>query len=164
MTDSFLGRYIGIFIAVIVGIVLIVALSDQIWETTNTFTQDSDNQSISSIKQANGNMTEGGQITLSSTFIRSLSSVVLDNITQSVTLTEGTDFTLDKTTGVVTFKDTETLQNEGGNNTEWAYTHGENFIEDTVSRTFLNLIIIFFALGILFVALQFGDEIKRIFN
>ena len=166
MADNFLGRFITIFITVIVGVVLLVSIANIVWETTNTFDSDNDEQSIEGLKTDTGNMTEGGQITLDNNFIITITSSTLDNGTNNATLTDGTDYTIVKSTGVVTFSDTAVFEDnlEGGNVTDWTYTHGDNFVQDSVSRTLLNLIIIFFALGILFVALMFKDELQGIFS
>ena len=170
MADSFLGKYIMIFVTVLVGVVLLTSISDNIWENRNVYTQSNDTIDISTARNTvTGNMTPNSELDLEDNYIVDVTSATLYNDNGSeYTLTEDTDFTVDTTDGTLTFLDTSTLSNDSdselGNITEFAYTHGDLYVNDSISRTFLSLVIIFFAIGVFLVAIQFKDEIGRMFS
>ncbi len=167
--DSKLGILITVFIFIVVGIALINVLGDAIFENVNLFTTTNETVDITALRQTIewndslgvlwvGNMTDGSTISLANDRLDAITQVRTGNET---ILIEGIDFTLDKTSGLITFRDTISLAraNETDNYTSWDYTHGENYVRgSSVARTFINLIMIFFVVGfVLFVISKIFD-------
>ncbi len=161
-----LGTMIMLFIGILIGIILFSALADPIWETRNTYTTPNATTNIGGNLLANGNMTEGTTIVLADNYLKSL-TVSTGNGTA---LTLDTDYTTSElnsqTVTTITLKDSEIWAgSQGGvtNDTRAEYTHGDNYVEDSVSRTFLNLILIFFVIGIIaFVIAKLNDVFQFI--
>lgn len=146
-----LGMFILAFVTVIVGIALISSLADSVWINTNTFSKSGANNNtvdISSVRVLGSNNFTTTSVSLGDTYIRSLTQVRWENGT---ILTRDTDFTLDETAGTFVMLNSTTNRNHNEtvtNLTEWDYTYGESYITDTSSRTLLNLIVIFFVIGL----------------
>ena len=124
-----------------------------------------DTFSIADIRQENGNITENGAVTLTNDYVKSVSSAKLFNVTGvEYTLTEGTDFTVEKNVDNprIIFKDTTAFSaatGKSGNTTEIDYiykgaTTTSTTMGDTVSAmtpiasTWLPLIVTVAALAI----------------
>ena len=147
------GGLVILFIIIIVGIALLSNIADSTWESGNTYTTTNNSIDISSYRLESGNMTDEQEISLAEDFIVRVTTAQTDNETA---LTLNTDYTIDKKTGKVTLYDTDVFAGyQTGNHTEWSYTHGDMYVQDSISRTLINLINLFFVIGLVLFAVGF---------
>lgn len=148
-----MGTLILIFITIIIGITLVTALGNQIWENVNAYSVVNDQIEINStrgvgVDSGKNEITDESTISLSNDNIVSLTSGAFDNGT---TLTVNVDYNLtDADAGTVTLYNTTTFASVNTTNmTNWTYTHGDLYVTSATSRTILNnLILIFIITGL----------------
>ena len=136
MENNNLGMLLGAFILIVVGVVLVDSIADSVAELDDTITLD-DNESLTWV--ANNT-----PIVLANDDIVSGSQIVYN---QSNQLTSGSDYTMSRST--ITFLNTSdtVFATDLLNIT---YTHeGVNYLNDSTSRTLINLVVLFFVLAIL---------------
>lgn len=167
MADSRLGTLIMVFIVILVGVALLGSIADNIFITNNPEVVLNEQVVITggiAVINASGFVTfrEDQVLSLANDKIFTIDAVKING----TVLTSVTDFDLDAVAGKFTLNNGSTLDgfNMSGNPaniTLWNYTHGDNFVQDSVSRTFLNLIPLFFVLGIVLLVLAgiFKDSI-----
>lgn len=149
-----------IFIAVLVGVVLIDSLGDAIFSANNPITVTQENVSFTTAKattaafQGYGSVFPNVTVGLANDDVLSIQTVELAN---GSTLTLNTDVVLNNSqAGTVHFLNSTLLYHTNNtNNILFNYTHaGDDFVQGSpVSNTLLGLILIFFALGIVGAAL-----------
>ncbi len=156
---SSMNILITMFIGIIVGVALVGAVADNIFLASNPVVLANENNSIETLRTASeaevhANVTR----LLGNDDIITIDSVALSNGTL---ITQDTDFFLNDTIGIgtgiprVSFANTSIMYIGRQNFTTWNYTHaGDRFIQGSnVSITLLNLVTIFFVIGILALAL-----------
>lgn len=131
-----LNMFIMAFVFILVGVVLLGSISNEIVRTTQA------------------NTVSDEQITLVNQSTTSLANNQLDSFTSLVNATNATDiqvlntdYTVDTSGGSVT-----SLGPAGLFNATYIYRE----VGDNTSRTLVNLVILFFALGVLFAGIGFG--------
>ncbi len=134
-TQNLMG-IITIFILAILGLVLIGPIADQI--NTLTSTQSVTNETVTFLNNTNSSLANGNITN---------SSITITN-SSGTTLSRG-NFTAFPTAGIIFWN----MDNNSRslNNTLWNVSYsfqGADFIESSTTRTILDLIIIFFALGV----------------
>ena len=145
-----MGTLILIFITIIVGIALINALGDQIWENTNIPTSDNETVDITSVRGIEGNFTYPvkAELSLANDDLASFTELRMENTTAA---TRDTDYIVNLTEGTITMLDTVfTAQYNGTENyTSVDYTYYEAaYVKHSIARMILNtLVLIFFVLG-----------------
>ena len=153
-----MGAIVSLFILAIVGLVLVPAIADNVWETTNTMpgteVVDVTGNRINLHALAGVNLSDFdlGTITLGQDNIRGVSSVTHNNGT---VLIQDTDWEfVTRLSGTVRLlnSSTNTAWDYDGvnqfNQTNWTYTFGDSYVENANARTLLNLIPLFFIIGL----------------
>lgn len=131
------GVFVGVFIALIVGIVLLSSLSDSVYENSNTY--ESINETIA-IGLNSGTTAEDDVITVTN----------FNNITDDLTASVNTDVNFTRA-GVITINN-DSIPPVRNFNITYGY-EGDLYIRDAPARVINNLVIIFFALALLATAI-----------
>lgn len=95
-----------------------------------------------------------------------LTSVLVQN-TSGATFTDDTDYVLDETTGVVTFKNTDAINCTyvSDNETYVSYNYcGDDYMNISWGRTMINLIAGFFAIAILMISVGLFYSVAKDYN
>lgn len=158
-----MGVIITIFIGVILGVTLINSLGDSVFSANNPLLVTFENISV-----VGGRINSDGTIAPNITFVIGNDDIIsIDGVfwSNGTTMVEGTDYHLNSTVGegqgavlfsIINTTTSSTSNAQSLNFTHWNYTHaGDDYIQgSSISRTFIGLILIFFALGIIGIALM----------
>ncbi len=154
MTD--LGKLVMVFVGIIVGIALLGAIADNVFITNNPELALEEEVALTSVFSTDKNLStgnvsyiEGVDVSLANDKIFTVDAIRVNE----TTLVEGTDFTIDLVSGKFRMLNTSTTltinwTSNTANFSNWNYTHGDTFVQDSVARTFLNLILLFFVLAL----------------
>ena len=167
-----MGSLILIFITIIIGVTLISALGDTIYESVNAYSVTNESIDITAYLNAAvpHNMTDNSEIELAYNDIIAISRAESANETPR-SFVEDTDWAWkDQDKGEIYLKDSalfNSLANSNGSNyTEWDYTYGTAYIQGSaISRTIMNnLVLIFVVFGLVIwvfamVKIQWLDKI-----
>lgn len=146
-----MGSLILIFITIIIGVTLISALGDTIFEAVNIPTTTNETVDITTAINATGGFEPPVELSLVNDDLESVSELRMFNGTVAV---QNTDYRINLTEGGLTFLDTEftASYNQTPNWSTIDYTHygDDKYVQgSSVSRTILNnLILIFVVFGL----------------
>lgn len=158
------------FITIIVGIPLLVEIADNVFDTANVQVALNEEVDFTTALVA---LDEGGDnasidatvvFDLNEDFIITVTEVQLNSSAAVISLTETTDFIVSTVPGTINFVNSTTwaaVNLSDANRTLWNYTFADTYVQDSTSRTFLNLIPLFFVIGLLLmiIAIIFKDNI-----
>lgn len=136
------GILISIFISLIIGIVLLGTTADQVYQGTNGI-YTSENESIT--------LSNSTAVSLSNDWVTTVTTVLADNGSANFTLVEDIDYTVASldSDDVATITLNSTADADG-NTSYVTYTYQDNnYIRNSSSRVLINLLTLFFALGLL---------------
>lgn len=162
MANSSFKMIIGMFIVAIVGVVLLMQTGSNVQEQTNLLTNTNESLNIASARLAGNQISNVTNFTLvNAPVVTGKSAIttvsVLNATGASITgnsdagLTAGDNWTMNTTTGRITFQNTTYMVtgNGKGNTTLVTYTYKTaNYVDDGTSRPIITLILLFSALGI----------------
>lgn len=175
MVDERMSNIIKAFIFIVVGIALLAAIADQVFITNNPEIAVDEEVAITAAMATPKNLSTGN-VTYQESVVISLDNdklFTLDSVRVNTTaLVRDTDFTLDIVAGTFTLLNSSTTltlnwTDNVANFTTWNYTFGDNFVQDATSRVFLNLIPLFFVIGLLLFIIAvvfFRDQLLDLFN
>lgn len=149
---SGLGSMFYFFVTLLIGIVLIQALADPLWENQNNWSTTNDTIDVQHdlATDASGEFLGTTTFQLNATYINEVTSVTIGNGTSAnwTTLSEGTGYTIDEEKGTFQMVNSSLTKRLQGNHTIWQYTSGELYVEgDSAPRTILGLVLILFVIG-----------------
>ncbi|KKL21215.1 hypothetical protein LCGC14_2447700 [marine sediment metagenome] len=157
-----MGLIIGIFVLAIFGVVLTVSIADIISVQTSSIAIN--NETLTNNVTGFQNATD-----INTSMIFNLTnapwevgSFIVTNGTGS-TLVLGTDYSVDFTLAAINFSNTSSVYGNAElfNNVNANYSFfSANFINDSISRTFINLIVLFFVLGLILMILGKTKEFE----
>lgn len=158
-TEFNIKGIIWAFIAIILGAVFLTAIANEVVKTTNHFPISNESVNVSAIANATDDINVTAEIYLTYRNISSITNIT--NITGELTLAPTTDYVYFTANGSITFLNTTntvSLITSAGNLTyvNYDYYRDEYMAGQPAARTVTFLIILFFALGIITIAIDFG--------
>lgn len=140
------GIFISAFIILLIGIVLLGSTADTVTIATDSTTIESLNESTTLIN--------GTGVALTNNWVTSIIEVLAQNGTANYSLTETTDYTVDNLNSETTVQITLVNAEWDGNTSYVSYNYqNDNYVRSGVSRVLIRLIIIFFAIALLGIAI-----------
>ena len=143
-----LGTIILIFITIIIGVTLITALGDQIFENVNLRNTLNQTTDVSSARNVTGGFTSPTEFDLTDKEMSSFSELRMENGTA---FTEDTDYRVNLTVGGITMLNSQLTDDFQDSNTTLAdYSeYPDLYVKHSIARTIINnLILIFFVVGL----------------
>ena len=149
---SMIGVVFVLFITLIVGVVLVSTIMDSVELNTNTLQTLNRSVDISSVRIADNNVNPGVTFTLAGGAGQVLTSVDAVRFDNGTILVEDTDWFTNSTDNLG-FLNSTLMVAHPNNDTDVDYTlEPQEYVSSPIARTLLNLIGLFFVIGLLLFA------------
>ena len=164
---SSMSLIIGMFVIAVIGVVLAVAIADIISAQTSSISVQ--NETLTANITGFQNATDVNTSMIFNLTNAPWESPTVDiyNASNGALMTVGTDYFVDYTTSAINFSNGTYLTWSATNDSNVNYSYfGTNYINDNVSRTFIDLIVLLFVLGLALMVLGklMGFEIMDFVN